>query len=230
MVLDSKPPLIVVSDFDGTITEEDLVVRLTTHFAPENKALVDAINAGQVPLGEGLAGLFHALPSSRVDEYRAFIQQHGRIRPGFAEFLDRLGHLNIPFYVASNGVDLILEPILKDLVPSARIYANSADLNASQIVVRWTYPCLPQAQHGCGLCKPRLIKALREQYQAPLLFIGDGVTDFAGAQEADYVLARSRLAERMALLKKPFAGFADFTDVTRYVSQMVEEVLAHDSI
>lgn len=230
MAPDSKPPLIVVSDFDGTITKEDLVVQLTTHFAPENKTLVDAINARQVPLGEGLAGLFHALPSSRVDEYRAFIQHHGRTREGFPEFLDKMAQLSVPFYVASNGVDLILDPILENLVLPSRIYANIADLREARIVVRWSYPCLPQDQHGCGLCKPRLVKALREEYQAPILFIGDGVTDFAGAQVADYVLARSRLAERLAFLEKPFARFEDFTDVMHYITQLMEEVPTHDSI
>lgn len=61
-------------------------------------------------------------------------------------------------------------------------------------------------------------------------FFGAGVTDFAGAQEADYVLARSRLAERLESLEKPFARFEDFKDVMHYITQMMEEVLAHDSI
>lgn len=228
--MSSRPPLIVVSDFDGTITEEDLVVRLTTHFAPDNQRLVKAINRREVPLGEGLAALFRALPSSRVMDYRAFITDHGRTRPGFGEFLNGLADHRIPFYVASNGVDLILDPVLEGLVPPERIYANVANLTQREIIVQWTYPCLHDAQHGCGLCKPRLIQELRARYASPILFIGDGVTDFLGAESADYVIARAQLAERLESLGKPFYQFEDFRDVEHHVHRIMEEILAHDSI
>ncbi|MHB1611785.1 MAG: HAD-IB family phosphatase [Sulfobacillus sp.] len=219
-----KYPLLVVSDFDGTISTEDLVVLLTTAFAPGNQDLVDAINRQEISLGEGLAALFRALPTGQEALYRRFIHNHSGTRPGFDAFAANLANANIPLFIASNGLDMILHMVLEGRVPADHIYANHADLSGTTIEVQWTYPCPPDDPHGCGLCKPSLIEALRRQFGAPVVFVGDGVTDFLGAEAADYVIARSRLAEWLQQQSQPFRFFEDFYQVDQHVKDILREV------
>lgn len=211
-------PLVVVSDFDGTITQKDLVVALTTWAHPPNQALVEAINRQEVGLKEGLDRLFAQLPSHRKEEYRHFLARTAMLRPGFSRALAWMKFHNVPFYVASNGLDFIVEPLLDGLVPLDHIFSNQAVFSRSFITINWARPCQPPCVGGCGLCKTSVIEDLRRKHQAPVVLVGDGVTDWPASAHADYVIARSRLADLLTRDGRPYQPFDSFDDVIQIIA------------
>mgnify|MGYP001770672172 CR=1 FL=1 len=222
----TPPPFVVVSDFDGTITDEDLVVALTTFVDPTNVERVRQINQRQLALKPGLAQLFSTLPTNRRDEYEAFCAQTGRIRTGYHAFRHALATQGIPFYLVSNGLDFIIDAVLGPPTAGESRITNRAIFDTSVITIDWRYPCEPPCPGGCGLCKHRVIRELKSHYQAPVVLIGDGITDWNGAQVADRVYARSRLSEMMKAQHLPYRPFESFDEVWQDLS----EVLTHPEI
>ncbi len=207
-------PFVVVSDFDGTITAQDLVVALTCHVNPDNRTLVDRINRRDLDLRSGLTALFESLPSENRQDYEAFIQETLTFRPGFHRFQEVLEEARIPFYIVSNGLDFMLDAALgPQETQAAHRIVNHARFDGPSIAIDWRYPCEPPCPGGCGLCKHAVVAELRARYQAPIVFVGDGVTDFNGAKNADWVFARSHLQSHLDDAHIEYTPYESFDDV-----------------
>ncbi len=206
-------PFVVVSDFDGTITNEDLVVALTTEVNPDNSAVVDRIQRRDIDLKTGLDFLFGTLKSANRSQYEAYLRETATFRNGFHRFRRLLFESQIPFYIVSNGLDFMLDAVLGDSVLDHQRIVNQARFDEETIRITWHYPCQPPCPGGCGLCKHAVVEELRRRYLAPMIFIGDGVTDYNGALHADRVFARSRLAAYLQEAGKSFTPFESFDDV-----------------
>jgi 2-hydroxy-3-keto-5-methylthiopentenyl-1-phosphate phosphatase len=217
-VVSPSPRFILVSDFDGTITEEDLVVTLTCHFSAANSDVVDAIYRGDLSLRQGLARLFGNLASTDRDQHLAYAREHGRLRQGFEEALSTFESWRVPFFVVSNGLDFMVRTLLAGHVDADYVYCNRADFSHPEIHITWPWPCDDDCTGDCGLCKPRVIRRLREQYHVPVVFIGDGHSDFRGAEEADWVFARASLARHLTDRGVPYLPFDTFTEIQEYLA------------
>lgn len=222
------PPFIVVSDFDGTITTSDLVAALTTRVCESNRQVVLEITQGQLGLHEGLDLLFSRLPSGDRGLYEEYLRHLARFRSGYHRFRGALTQARIPFYVVSNGLDFMLDAILGQAHDdrSQRI-CNKAHFDQPGITIEWQYPCADPCPGGCGLCKHAVVSLLRAQHQAPVAYIGDGLTDINGAKNADRVFARSSLARRLQADGIAYTPFETFDDVLEKLFRK-EGTLSHE--
>ncbi len=216
-------PFVVVSDFDGTITQHDMVVALTCQVNVDNRALVDRINRRELDLKTGLSALFETLPSEDRSAYETFLAEAATFRSGYHQFQRVLSDAHIPFYIVSNGLDFMLDAVLgpKTEYGPDRI-SNHARFDTEHIAIDWDYPCQPPCPGGCGLCKHKVVSELRERHHAPIVFIGDGVTDVNGARLADHIFARSHLARFLEESSTPYTPFETFDDVLAALFQSTE--------
>lgn len=221
-MVSQSPRWVIVSDFDGTITEEDLVISVTTHFCEENVGVVDAVQSGKVSLGQGLSQLFGNLQSSQRDHYLAYLKAHGALRQGLSDALAAFAKWQLPFFVVSNGLDFMVQPLLENLVEPSHVYCNRADFSQPPIRIRKPWPCDDACQGDCGLCKPRLVRLLAHRYQAPVIFIGDGRSDFLGAEAAHLVFARASLARHLNDSRQAYFPFENFTQIRDMISHWLD--------
>lgn len=211
-ITDKQP--VVFCDFDGTITLSDNIVAIMRHFNPPGyEPILNEIVSGKKSIRQGVGEMFALLPSSMEKEVTDFVLNNAGIRAGFKELLETCKTRKIPFYVTSGGIDFFLLPLLApfDIDPS-HIYCNAADFTGPNIEIRWPHPCDDACDNDCGMCKTRVIRRFpKDQYYRML--IGDSLTDFAGAQLADLVFARSHLAQRCKELQLPHVEYDTFFDV-----------------
>lgn len=219
-------PFVVVSDFDGTITTADLVVALTTRVSEVNRDVVERINRRDLDLRDGLSQLFAALPSRDRASYEEYLRHIAQFRSGYHRFRTVLHESGIPFYIVSNGLDFMLDAVLGGSDETHRI-SNTALFDEDTIHIAWRYPCAPPCPGGCGLCKHAVITELSAKYQAPVILIGDGITDFNGAQAADRVYARGHLAHLLNDVGRAYVPYDTFDDVLGDLF-CIEEVPADD--
>ncbi len=197
-------PATVFCDFDGTMILNDCVVSVWRRFAaPGWERVVEEMVALRKPLREGVPEVFATVPSAVEEEIVAHVLESVRFRPGLSEFLQFCKESQLSFVVVSGGLDLFMQPVLAPFGPLVKaMHTLHADLSGPTIRLLDTLDC-PR----CSVCKSWVMDQYPGVYR---IFIGDGVTDLHGAEDADLVLARGDLHKRMELVGQPHERFEDF--------------------
>ncbi len=221
-------PFVVILDFDGTITTNDLVVALTTRVHDANRDIVNKVNRRELELRTGLNILFSHLPSRDRQLYEEYLRHLARFRSGYHRFSAVLKDSHIPFYIVSNGLDFMLDAVLGSTPEDGpwRI-CNKARFDQPSITIEWQYPCQDPCPGGCGLCKYQVVTELRERHAAPVVYVGDDITDVNGAKHADRIYARGLLAQ---MLGQDGVGYTQFDTFDDILSDLftVTEVINND--
>lgn len=216
-------PIVIFCDFDGTITERDMIITIMEKFAPPGwETVKDDILSQAISVQQGVAKLFSMIPSHQRQEIIDYALEVAQIRPGFEEFLGYCKEQGIQFLVTSGGIDFFVRPILKPYLDQGLIkglYCNEADFSNDNIHIHWPHTCDEQCDGGCGLCKPSVMRQYPvDQYTR--VVIGDSVTDLKAARLADHVIARAFLLQRCEVDSLRHDAFSDFYDVTRVVRRL----------
>lgn len=202
-------PLVVFCDFDGTITERDMVVTLCEKFCPPGwESIKDDIIARRITVRDGVTQLFALIPSSQKDAMISYAHEVMRVRAGFPEFLTFCKENGLRFIVCSGGIDFFVEPLMAPYQKSIdKIYSLPADFSQPTITLRHPYGC-----ETCGTCKVKVM----EDYPGVLkILIGDSITDLHGAHHADVVFARNGLKDYLDQDKVSYVPFENFFDVIK---------------
>ncbi|RXZ80250.1 2-hydroxy-3-keto-5-methylthiopentenyl-1-phosphate phosphatase [Paenibacillaceae bacterium] len=216
---------VIFCDFDGTITINDNIIAIIRHFDPPGwQPIAEDVIAQRKSIKQGVGELFRLLPTSRQEEIVHFAINNVRIREGFAELLDYCVEQSIAFYVTSGGIDFFVYPVLAQFpIPEDHIYCNASDFTGANIEILWPHSCDEHCSNNCGMCKTTIMRRFpKEQYQR--IIIGDSVTDFEGAKQADLVYSRSHLTEKCRELGLPYVAFETFHDVIQDLHSRKEEV------
>lgn len=214
--MSAGPAPAVFCDFDGTITEEDTLVLLLDRFGrrlddgrdwraiefdpdlPETVKLQAEMDLLDLPLDEALDWLGGVV----------------RVRAGFVDFARALERAGLPLTVLSGGLLPILEQTLAPLgLGNLVLEANGLRPQPG----RWTVEArgTPRIRALCNHCKTW---HLEQAAPAPLVYVGDGSTDFCPARRADLVFARASLATQLASEGRNFLPFDTFHSIHREFS------------
>ena len=217
----SPKKLIIFSDFDGTITEHDVIVMIMEKFAPpeweeiKNKILYER----SITLKDGVEKLFNLIDSNKKNEIISFVKQEAKLRDGFIDFLDFCKREGIDFNVLSGGLDFFVEAVLEKYKDKLKIFCNLGDFNSAKIKIDYKY--LPKnctLCGDCGCCKIEIIENyLKEKFIRVL--IGDSLTDLAASKIADVVFARGDLIKYLEQEKITYIPFKDFHEVKEQLVQ-----------
>ncbi len=186
----------LVLDFDGTITEQDLLDEIAQRFGdPEEYARVDAgLDRGALTLQEVITREF-APVRAPLEEVVTWVLSNVRVRPGFAELL-----------ILSSGFHELIEPVLAHEGVEVEVKANRLDPDPSGWRVLWRDETVCAT---CGeSCKRRTLPV-----EGEVVYIGDGFSDRCAALAADRVFAIKGLARYLEERGAAFESFGDFYDV-----------------
>ena len=212
---------IIFSDFDGTITERDVIVMIMEKFAPpgweeiKNKILYERT----ITLRDGVEKLFSLIDSSKKNEIVDFVKKEVKIRNGFDEFLEFCKKENIDFNVISGGLNFFVEPVLEPYKNKLKIFCNSGNFKSEKIKIDYKY--LPENCSlcgNCGCCKIEIIEKYSKENFIRLL-IGDSLTDLAASKIADIVFARGDLIKYLEQDKISYIPFNNFYEVKEKLQQ-----------
>jgi 2-hydroxy-3-keto-5-methylthiopentenyl-1-phosphate phosphatase len=102
-------PLAVFCDFDGTITERDMIITLCEKFCPPGwERIKDAILARRKSVREGVAELFGQIPSNQKDVMTHYAHEVVRWRAGLKDFMEFCKANGLLFIVCSGGIDFFV--------------------------------------------------------------------------------------------------------------------------
>lgn len=214
--------MLIICDFDGTVTARDTNSALARRFAPDAFARVEGLLASrEMTLREVLSTEFAGFDVG-LD---AVLDEALRIpfRPGFAEFLDAAEQAGAQVTLLSSGFREIIEPMLErdGLQGRLPLVANGIEFSEQGGRIRWRE--LPTCELCDEPCKRHDVARLREAYASTgeVVFVGDGFSDRCGAETADRVFARDSLARYLDERALPYEAWEDFNDVARALGLQV---------
>jgi 2-hydroxy-3-keto-5-methylthiopentenyl-1-phosphate phosphatase len=205
-------PRTLVVDFDGTVTEHDLLDDIAQTFGDGEvyREVDEGLDRGRLSLHEVIRREFEPVRAP-LDEVVAYALSNTRVRPGFRELAERARAEGWRFVIVSSGFHELIEPILEREGVEVELHANRVDARPDGWRVHWSYG---EDCETCGeSCKRSTVDALANGGE--VVYVGDGYSDRCAAESADLVFARRGLARWLAERGVPFEPFDDFHDVSR---------------
>jgi 2-hydroxy-3-keto-5-methylthiopentenyl-1-phosphate phosphatase len=206
----TKPSTSLVLDFDGTITEKDLLDVVASTFGdPEvYREVEDALLAGELPLREVITREFRPV-TKPVEEVAAWAIENVRIRPGLRELVELAHTRGWQVVVISSGFHELIEPILAHVGVEVELHANRLDARRDGWIVIWSY------DDGCEVCGESCKRSTMARLARgeEVVYVGDGYSDRCAAEAADRVFAIKGLARYLDERGLPYEPFDDFHDV-----------------
>jgi 2-hydroxy-3-keto-5-methylthiopentenyl-1-phosphate phosphatase len=196
----------IVIDFDGTITQDDLLDQIARDFGDPAvyQEVEDALHAGTMPLREVITREYEPV-TTPMPEAVAWVLEHVRVRPGFAELVESAQRAGWEVHVVSSGFEEFIGPVLAREGVDVAVHANRVDARPDGWVVEWRYP--ESCDHCHESCKRELLPA------GYVVYIGDGYSDRCAALASDRVFAMRGLARYLEERGAAFESFDDFRDV-----------------
>jgi 2-hydroxy-3-keto-5-methylthiopentenyl-1-phosphate phosphatase len=193
----------VVLDFDGTVTESDLLDRIALEFGDPAvyQELEDALHEGRLPLRDVIVREFRPVRAP-MEEVVAWVLDEAKVRGGFARFVREAQAAGWNVDVVSSGFHELIEPVLEREGVEVELHANRVDARPDGWRVEWRYP------DDCEVCGESCKRSLLPPGE--VVYVGDGYSDRCAALAADRVFATSGLARYLSEQRKPFEPFSDF--------------------
>jgi 2-hydroxy-3-keto-5-methylthiopentenyl-1-phosphate phosphatase len=190
----------LVLDWDGTVTERDTLHLVLSEFgdAEVYERAEAELDAGRMTLNDVISAEF-ATVTVPLDEVVAYVVEHARVRPGFAE-LARARH---PL-VVSSGFHELIEPVLEreSVLGAVELRANRVDARRDGWRVHFR---VAESCEVCGEpCKRGDLPA------GEVAYAGDGHSDYCAALAADRVYATGSLAGFLDRRGVPYEPLTDF--------------------
>ena len=190
----------LVLDWNGTVTERDTLDLVLQEFGdPEIYERVEReLDAGRMTLNDVIAAEFATVTVS-LEKAVAFVVEHARVRPGFAE-LARTRH---PL-VVSSGFHELIEPVLEreGVLGTVELRANRVELRPDGWRVHF------RVAEICDECGEPCKRA--DLPTGEVVYAGDGHSDYCASLAADRVFATGGLARWLRSRGVAFRPLTDF--------------------
>jgi 2-hydroxy-3-keto-5-methylthiopentenyl-1-phosphate phosphatase len=185
--------IIVISDFDGTITERDSLVEILDKFAsPKWHTIAKLVTSGRMGTKIGLRKEFDPCRVTRR-EFTAFLNSNIKIDRTFKNFLEYCKKNKLKLLVVSGGFTLNIKTIFhKYGIRNVTYYANIITFQGDKVKLKFPYK--DKSCKTCSLCKAPYIRKYKKAGFFTV-YIGDSVTDRCPGRVADLVFAKHHLAE-----------------------------------
>lgn len=207
----------VFCDFDGTISAADTTDHVLEALArPAWRELEARWVSGRITAAECMRRQIALIDGTDAD-LDARLDEVA-LDPGFRDFAAWCERHDIPLTIVSDGVDHFIRRILAreglDHLPviSNRLAGEAGRRRLEQ----------PHRRDGCaggsGVCKCEAIRPVKSR---PVIYIGDGRSDFCVSGRADILFAKGRLADYAAALNRPHHTFETFHEILAHLDRQL---------
>jgi 2-hydroxy-3-keto-5-methylthiopentenyl-1-phosphate phosphatase len=215
--------LVVLCDFDGTITEIDTAEYVLTKFAQGDWKSIDRrFEDGEITLEEGLQQEFALVKATRkqiLDELAEIVT----FRPHFEEFAEYCRTHEFPLIIVSAGLDFVIKHYLqqKGWMHLATTYTAQTKFQNGRIEFIFPKPIDDKSINF----KHDLVRRCKKEGNR-VLYIGDGGGDYAAAKESDtfFVISGSRLEQLCRSGNDDCLSVSDFQEIMEYLQEQEHSI------
>ena len=212
-------PVALVSDFDGTISDDDFFNYVTRRYLNDDalEPWREYLN-GRKKHFDALAEIFAELrvPQKEFDQFINTIV----IDKSFLELAEFCALRKVPVFICSAGSDYYIRHRLKDDMERLNItlISNSGTYDEKKgLVIR---PNRDYYDSELGVSKAEVVQELCRQ-GFYVVYCGDGAPDIKAAAAAQKVFARSRLYELCRQYGVPAEKLENFDNVKNFMEEII---------
>ena len=203
----------IVVDFDGTITQEDVLDEIARTFGDDEvyREVDEALDRNGITLHEVLRREFEPVRAP-LGEVLEWVHANASIRPGFRELVELARARGWRVVVVSSGFRQLIEPMLERAgIQGLELVSNEVDPDPEG----WRITFFDESRcEVCGeACKRTTVRSMVDGGE--VVYVGDGYSDRCAAEDADLVFARRGLAAYLAERGVPFEPFDDFFQIAK---------------
>jgi 2-hydroxy-3-keto-5-methylthiopentenyl-1-phosphate phosphatase len=210
--------ILIQCDFDGTVTEEDVSFALLDTFADGDwRSLLEEYKQGKMSVGAFNSQAFSMIRADKSELVETSLKR-GKVRPGFAEFVEFCRAGGMRFVIVSNGLDFYIDEILRTLkLEDVEVFASRTGFNSGRIEVEYVGPDGRTLNDGFKEAYTRHF--VDRGYE--VIYIGDGFSDIFPARHCRHVFATRELPARCKTMDLPCTPFVDFHEVRRGIDSLL---------
>lgn len=206
--------LVIVTDFDGTLMKEDVGDTVMKELGILERE--ETIEVTRKFIGKEIGTMkwievAYSFLEGRQAEVDALLESVSP-RQGAPRFLDFCKERQIPVVILSDGMAYYIEKLTQKFgIEADKIISNPIRyLSDGEYSLGFQNP--NPSCRWCGCCKADAVRRLKEE-GSKVIYIGDGVSDLYGSSFADWIFARSTLANFLTESGEQFYRFETFDDI-----------------
>jgi len=209
-----KKKIVIQSDFDGTITPEDISFQILDKYSKGDwRSLFKQYRSGNISVGR-----FNTLAFAMVKEDEQtlvkFVREKAKTRPGFVELVKYCREKDYHFVIVSNGLDFYIKTILEDLgLKDVEFHAASTEFGRDGVDARYIGP---EGKELLAGFKEAYTRVFLENNRR-VIYIGNGPSDIPPARMSDYAFATGPMLE---LCKKKGINCTPFDELTDIIREL----------
>ncbi len=212
---------IVFTDFDGTITVQDIGDKMFQQFG--NAQLCEEhfryYTTGEIDARECWRKSCETVREVTEQDFREFAQRQ-HIDSGFSHFVQFCSAKNIPVIVVSDGFDAYINTVLNgNGFSDLQRFCNALVFENGKI--RPEFPYADEHCRQCANCKRNHL-LVNSSDDNVIVYIGDGYSDRCPSKFADIVFAKNSLVSFCESNNITYHRFATFADVLLKFKTIVE--------
>jgi 2-hydroxy-3-keto-5-methylthiopentenyl-1-phosphate phosphatase len=205
--------MLVLCDFDGTVTEQDVTDLIWDDHLDDNwrEELFSAWTTSRMSMVEQMSlgyGRIRCSPEQLLEQIRGRI----RLRSGFGELVRVAAEREWHLQVLSCGLDFYIKELLPPGIP---YHCLIGEFDGG-----WRVTAPPDIGLGPGEdFKVHLLGKLRAEHAGhAVVYIGDGRSDLCACRKVDFVFAKGVLADCLVKESVPFVRYSTLQDVADFLS------------
>ncbi len=210
----------VAIDFDGTVTDVDVIDEILRSFAkPEWRSVEELWEQGIIGSRQCLE-MQMAMVEQPLHRLLRFVDGFS-IDRSFSSFVRLLQKRKIPFAIVSDGFQVFIERLMKNAgLKDVPVLANVLTEEREKLKLLFPY-----SDPDCmsANCKCAAIAELSKG--RALVAIGDGRSDFCLAGKAAHVYAKKKLTAYCREREIPHTTFDRFSEIQNDLQRQVEHLL-----
>lgn len=214
----SKKPILILTDFDGTLSLTDVGYEVLLKFSGRGWDDIDRDYCeGRIGSMEAYGRICAILGGTREEMLR-FVSENTVIDPDFEEFYAFCRGRGIDVKVVSDGLDFYIDFVLRRHgLSEIPVYSNVMTFEAGK-PRSIEFPHANETCSKCGTCKSNILESCQAAY-GKILYVGDGYSDLCPAGKADLVFAKGILWTRLSKREqKGVRKYRSFRDVKEFLS------------
>lgn len=207
--------IIILTDFDGTITKMDVGTALVENFGPKGwKRYEEKWIQGEIGSRYTLE-YFYENMTQTTQQLIDFIDSNIEVDESFYDFYSYCRNNKIDLYIVSDGMNFYIDFILKkNKLDDIPYFSNLYIDNGSYVKTK--FPYFNEQCGMCGNCKSDQLQKFLDK-ETYIIYIGDGYTDRCVSGKADLVFAKNDLEKYCRNNNIDYIPYNNFSDVLEVI-------------